>query len=108
MSDRAARIRALNDRMRTTLTGRIMLTNGVLNLPDGALAQVISKVRAFDQFSNDNDPYGEHDFGAVELDGDTYFFKFDYYDRAMQCGSEDPADEAKTTRVMTIMCASEY
>jgi hypothetical protein len=32
----------------------------------------------------------------------------DYYDATMEFGSEAPADASKTTRVLTIMLASEY
>jgi Protein of unknown function (DUF3768) len=55
-----------------------------------------------------NDPHGEHDFGHFEIAGQKFFWKIDYYDAAMEFGSEDPADPTKTTRVLTIMLASEY
>jgi hypothetical protein len=45
---------------------------------------------------------------SVELAGTTYFFKVDYYALDMDGGSEDPANPAKTTRVLTIMRADEY
>jgi hypothetical protein len=55
-----------------------------------------------------NDPHKEHDFGNFTLVGRKFFFKLDYYDLAMEFGSEDPADPSKTTRVLTIMLAEEY
>ena len=53
------------------------------------------------------EPSGSH-FGSFEIEGQTYFFKVDYYSPDMQGGSEDPADPEKTTRVLTIMRADEY
>jgi Protein of unknown function (DUF3768) len=97
------------DRLRRTFTGgRVVMTDGVAALPEQKLAQLLERVRSFDAFTNDNDPYGEHDFGAIELAGQTYFFKVDYYAPDMDGGSEDPADRTKTTRVLTIMRADEY
>jgi hypothetical protein len=34
--------------------------------------------------------------------------KIDYYDAAMEFGSEDPADASVTTRVMTILLPEDY
>jgi hypothetical protein len=108
-SDKSIRIRELNDLLRRTFTGgRVVMTDGVAALPEADLAQLLARVRTFDAFTNDNDPYGEHDFGSVELAGTTYFFKVDYYALDMDGGSEDPANPAKTTRVLTIMRADEY
>lgn len=56
----------------------------------------------------DNDPYGERDFGSIELEGERYFWKIDYYDRTLRFGAEDPADTSETMRVLTLMHASEY
>jgi hypothetical protein len=43
-----------------------------------------------------------------EVKGRRYFFKVDYYDKSLEFGSEDPADPAQTTRVLTIGEASDY
>ena len=103
------RIRLLNDQLRKTFVGgKIMLTAGVDALSDEAKAMVLSKVRTFADFNGDNDPHGEHDFGSFQIEGETYFFKLDYYSLDMEGGSEDPADPEKTTRVLTIMRADEY
>jgi hypothetical protein len=108
-SDKSGRIRELNDVLRSTFAGgKVVMTDGVAALPERELAQLLARVRSFDAFTNDNDPYGEHDFGSFELAGQTYFFKVDYYALDMDGGSEDPADPAKTTRVLTIMRADEY
>ncbi|HEX3860663.1 MAG TPA: DUF3768 domain-containing protein, partial [Stellaceae bacterium] len=94
---------------RTTMTGgRVMLTAGIDALPSDVKALVIRRVATFSEFNADNDPHKEHDFGSFEVAGQKLFFKLDYYDVAMEFGSEDPADPSKTTRVLTIMLASEY
>ena len=105
----AAKIRELNDRFRTTMTGgRVMMTSGVDALPADVKAMVIRRVTTFTDFNADNDPHSEHDFGSFEIAGRKFFFKLDYYDSAIEFGSEDPADPSKTTRVLTIMLAEEY
>jgi hypothetical protein len=85
-----------------------MLTSGVNELPDDKKIQLLRSVQAFDSFDSSNDPHHEHDFVSVEMDGETYFAKIDYYDLSLTAGSEDPADPTKTTRVLTIMRADEY
>lgn len=105
----AEKIRALNDAFRTTMTGgRVMMTASVDALPSDVKAMVIRRVATFSNFNADNDPHQEHDFGAFTLAGRKFFFKIDAYDADMRLGSEDPADPAKTTRVLTIMLAEEY
>src|SRR5687767_9334010 len=103
------RVRDLNDAFRTTFTGgRVVITAGVDALPTNVKATAIRKVATFSDFSEDNDPYGEHDFGSFKLAGRTVFWKIDYYDQAMCGGSPDPADPQQTCRVMTILLAEEY
>ena len=105
----ASTIAALNDTVRQTFTGgKVNMTAGVAALDECTLARVLDQVRTFDQFTADNDPHGEHDFGSFEIVDTTYFFKLDYYNRDLSGGSEDPSDPAQTTRVLTIMRADEY
>ena len=46
-----------------------MITAGVEAMPVDQRNSLLAKVRAFDAFTDDNDPHGEHDFGAVDEDG---------------------------------------
>jgi hypothetical protein len=102
-------IRSLNDEFRQTFVGgRVMMTDGINALPNTTKAQVLSSVRQFTGFTPDDDPHGEHDFGAFEVDGEKFFWKIDYYDKSLDVGSENPADPEVTTRVLTIMLASDY
>lgn len=103
------KIRDLNDALRRTFTGgKLMVTRGIGSLPDRDLTAVLERVRTFADFNSDNDPYGEHDCAAVEVAGHRVIWKIDYYDAEMEFGSEDPADPARTMRVLTIMLAEEY
>ena|ERR1700681_4606166 len=106
---KADRIRMLNDNFRSTFVGgQMFMTAGVNALSVDTKARVLLAVQSFTSFSEDNDPHREHDFGSFEVEGETYFWKIDYYDLVRQFGSEDPADSDKTTRVLTIMRADEY
>ena len=109
MPEQATTIAVLNDQFRTTLAGgKVMVTRGVSELGSTAVGDLLVEVRTFRCFTGDNDPHGEHDFGAVDYDGHRVFWKIDYYDPSLTVHSEDAADPAKTVRVLTIMLADEY
>ncbi len=88
--------------------GKYGATIGILNLGDYSMNIIKSKIRAYDEFNEDNDPHGEHDFGQFSVNGNDIFWKIDYYDNNYENGSEDPSDLSKTRRVLTVMLASEY
>ena len=76
-------IRALNDELRQNLTvGTAFITAGVAALGAEAVARIVKTIAVYDDFCHANDPYEEHDFGSFEVDGQTIFFKIDYYDKA--------------------------
>lgn len=108
--DQTEIIAHLNDTLRSTmLTGKVVMTAGIASLPDDIKEQIITRVRAFNDFSEDNDPYGEHDFGAFTVDGvGKVFWKIDYYNHDLTAGSEDPANTRMTRRVLTILLAEEW
>ena len=104
-----SRTRELNDAFHTTFTGgRVMMTRGVHEMEPEARARLIASVRGFNGCDKGNDPHGEHDFGSVEIEGEKFFFKIDYYDLAMSQHSVDAANPDATIRVLTIMRADEY
>ncbi len=105
------RIRELNDALRITLDsklGKVVMTQGFADFRPRVHEQVIQAMRAFDKFDEANDPNGEHDFGSIEIAGQKFYWKIDYYDPSLEFGSEDPTDPSKTTRVLTIMLAEDY
>lgn len=114
----AAKIAEQNDRFRQTwgadftVLGQVVMTRGVADLSPAAKANIMQRVQDFDTFSEGNDPYGDHGFGAfeIEIGGNNYhiFWKVDLYDTDYSMGSDDPANPQVTRRVLTIMHASEY
>ena len=85
------------------------MTQGISALEPEDQQDVFSKVMCFDQFTEENDPHGEHDFGQIICPtGEKVFWKIDYYDLAMQMHSPDAADPDQTNRVLTITLAREY
>lgn len=113
-------IGALNDHLRANLTepghNRVMMTTGVHALIGDvslfrnyqARAQLLRAIRDHEDFGPDVNPYGERDFGRIEFRNEALYWKIDYYDRALEFGSPDPADADVTTRVLTILLTSEY
>lgn len=103
----------LNDEFRRNivyfaLVGQVVTTASVAALPHEDKMRIFEKVRDFNLFTEDNDPYSEHDFGAFSHNADTIFWKIDYYDKSMKYGSEDPSDANVTKRMLTVMFDFEY
>ena len=108
-AEKTLRICTLNDAFRTTFVGgKVLLTQGIQALGTDTAQDVIRKVQSFNAFTPDNDPHGEHDFGAFEHGGQKVFWKIDAYDENLEFGSEEPWNTEKTTRVLTVMLAEEY
>ena len=112
--DEAKAIARQNDLFRRSfgtdarVPGRFVMTQGIEALGEAVHARLIAAVRAFEAFTPDNDPHGQHDFGAVEIDGTRVWFKIDLYDPDYTYGSDAPANTARTRRVLTLLLPSEY
>ena len=101
----AVKIAKQNDRFRTTwgadfaVPGQIVMTRGVADLSPAVKAIIMARVQGFDSFTEDNDPYGDHSFGAfdVEMAGDSYriFWKIDLYDTRL-CHGQRRSGEPQT------------
>ncbi len=107
MSPISQNIRKKNDLLRqqvplVPMPNRFMMTSSVACLPEKKLTSLFSKVVNFNDFNQDNDPHGEHDFGTVFQDGEKYFWKIDYYDDDYKFHKEDG------NRVILLMHARDY
>lgn len=102
-TEQVSKVAALNDAFRASGQG-VTITAGVQVLPD--LWGLIEEVRKFDKWTQDNDPYEEHDFGQIMWGTEKVFWKIDYYDPGF-CRWEDPVSP-RCTRILTVMLASEY
>ena len=109
MEEKIIRIRVLNDTFRSTFAGgKVFMTVSIQALPPDLVARALDRVRSFNEFTEDNDPHGEHDFGSFKIEGQKFFFKIDYHDKNTEFGSVDPSDPAATIRVLTLMLAEDY
>jgi hypothetical protein len=121
---RAKTIAELNDQLRKapdwkitlqTLTTLISesghqwrITPEVSYLPQEQLSELISKVQEFDDFTAENDPGGEHNFGKVMQDNVDYYWKISYYDLDFQSHHVNLTDPTKARRILILMKAKEY
>ena len=74
------KIAQINDSFRENLPmfmmiGQAVITRGVANLPEADRMEILSMVQAFDNFTEDNDPYGEHDFGSFKQKGSDHLLE---------------------------------
>lgn len=88
--------------------GKFIITHGLSNLDELTIAEAIYRIRRYNNFNQDNDPYGEHDLGKLRVNMNDILWKIDYYDVNYEYGSEDPSNLKKTRRVLTAMLSHEY
>lgn len=98
----------LNDRCRQGLdrTAKVMMTSACLaTFTEGGTSALDVQIGIVDALRRCIfDPRDrERNRGAFEFRGRTVYFSIDYYDLDREYGSEDPADPAKTRRVLMMM-----
>jgi hypothetical protein len=77
--EETARIREFNDQLRISHTGgTLVITPGVLALGIYLNQAILIAIAAYDDFDEDSDPSGEHDFGLLEIAEQEVLFKIDY------------------------------
>lgn len=101
-TEEITKIAKLNDEFRKGT--RYTVTPGIQALED--VLGLIQAVREYSDFNEDNDPYGEHDFGKLEWYGQTIYWKIDYYDELRETWHSPLSPDCN--RVLTIMLAEEY
>jgi hypothetical protein len=109
-------IARLNDRTRLGFdrNARVVITRNCLERlaeAEGAPEEPIvlqARLMAAFRHCNFSEDSPERDFAAITFLGRKVWMKIDYFDAAMEFGSEDPADASITTRVMTILLPEDY
>ncbi len=109
LSEQTIKIRDLNDQFRRTgIGGTINVTRGIADMAVDYVYAIMQIVKKYDEFTEDNNPHGEHDFGSFQFRGELFYWKIDYYDLQFQAHSPDPTNPKVTNRVLTVMRAEEY
>lgn len=101
-TEQITKIAALNDEYRRGT--QFTVTPGVQEAID--FLGLIQAVREYKDFTQDNDPYSEHDFGVLDWYSSKIFWKIDYYDEALEKWCDPLSSDCN--RVLTIMLAEEY
>ena len=101
------KIREVNDTIRAglplvTLPHKVVFAGGLAEeLSPVEVVGLLEKVKNYSSFDEGSDPWGGHNFGEVYHNDEKIFFKFDYYDKALEYHGYD-------RHVLTIMYASDY
>lgn len=106
-------IAAQNDLFRQSwpivaIPGRFVMTQAIAARSGDFQRACLDAVRTCDDFHAGIDPYGTHEMGSFEIDGETVWFRIDLYDERYEYGSPEPTDLEKTRRVLTILFPEDY
>lgn len=112
----AAEIAQANDAFRAAIIngghpvyqGRVVCTQGVAAEGPEFVTMAQLQVAGFADFTEDNDPHGDHSMATVQVCGKTVWWKIDLYDAEYNAGADDPLDDEGTRRVLTLLFPSEY
>ena len=110
------RAQILNAHVITGFKNKIMFSRDVGLMSKEDQTEILEIVRDYKTFSEDNNPHGERDFGAFNFCSndsiyetpERYFWHINFYDNDLKYHSKDATYPSQTTRVLTIMKASEY
>lgn len=94
-------VAALNDAHRQSLQGCVF-EEGVVQLPAPTVAALLARIAEFDSWEEDTEPFRDHHCGCIELDGDRFLWKINYYGVELQHPSPNPADAFVTRRMLLI------
>ena len=100
-------IASINDHIRKSIPylphpHRMFLSASVAALSKETTERLFHDIRSVTDFPQDDDPYGERDFGSVTVDGNRFYWKFDYLDDNFEYF------RLNGNRSLTIMAADEY
>ena len=107
-----ARLAEQNDAFRKRLpeggSGQWVFTTAIDDEGPAFLRACLEAVEAYDGFTEDNDPYGTHEMGFMEVMGKKVWWKIDLFNLTFDGGAENPTSLTETRRVLTILYPSDY
>ena len=103
----------LNDRLRVhgdQSIGKIVVHRHITALSGQEMMDIMKAVRTYNDWCEEKDPYGEHDYGSFEMNGETYIWKIEYYDPSYTYGVYESVrnNTKECKRLLTILPADQY
>lgn len=88
--------------------GKIVFTQAIESEGLDFFLEALEKIRSFEDFDPDIDPFGTHEMGKIEVQGKNVWFKIDLYNTDYTFAPEDPTDLAQTRRILTVLFPTDY
>lgn len=90
------------------LNGQAVTTAGIAANGQDFVNACILALADYDDFTDFTDPFADHSFGVMDVNGERVWWKIDLYDENRRFGSSAPDNPARTYRVLTLLFPSEY